>query len=120
MTTKQTKAERLTSEAGRALGKIGGARNTPAQQAARVRNAQFAGRPGRVCTRCHKPVRGGHVDAGLDETCGGHTWQWSRGKAVPDARVVVTLRKIEHALATGDSPASLLRETRALLKDLES
>ena len=66
-----------------ALGRLGGARNTKKQQAARKRNAQLAGRPGRVCAHCGEPVLGGHVDRRLDTTCGQHGWRWSqRGSPV--------------------------------------
>lgn len=59
-----------------ALGRLGGSANTTAQNRARKRNAQTAGRPGRICVRCRKPVRGGHKDPKLDDTCGGREWLW--------------------------------------------
>ena len=63
-----------------ALGSLGGRANTKAQHAARKKNAQHAGRTGRVCTTCGEPVRG-HKDTKLDETCGAHGWKWAqRGK----------------------------------------
>lgn len=62
-----------------ALGRLGGSRNTPAQHAARVANAQFAGRPRRVCADCGEPVRGFHLDRALDETCRSRAaWRWQK------------------------------------------
>jgi hypothetical protein len=61
------------------LGRLGGQANTPAQQAARRRNAQRAGRPRRVCETCGEPVVGGHADRRLDRQCGQHGWRWERG-----------------------------------------
>ena len=72
------------NKAAQALGRLGGSRNSKAQQRARKRNAQLAGRPGRVCATCLQPVLGGHVDRTLDETCGQHGWKWMRaGKKHP-------------------------------------
>lgn len=65
--------------AAQALGRLGGAANTPAQQRARKRNAKLAGRPGRVCLHCGEPVAGGHVERALDESCGQHGWRWQQG-----------------------------------------
>ena len=61
----------------------GGAANTPAQNAARKRNAQLAGRPRRVCTACGERVRGGHVDRRVDAKCGGRSWRWQRKNDPP-------------------------------------
>ena len=62
------------------LGRLGGQAGTPAQDAARARNAQHAGRPGRVCTKCGEPVVGGHQNRMLDLTCGAHGWKWRQGQ----------------------------------------
>jgi hypothetical protein len=62
----------------RELGRLGGLAGTPAQNRARRRNAQHAGRPRRVCTTCGEPVRGGHVNRALDDTCGPHGWRWQK------------------------------------------
>lgn len=76
-------AEELTepptkNPAAQILGRLGGMANTPAQQRARQRNAQKAGRPGRVCVHCGQPVIGGHADRNLDASCGAHGWRWER------------------------------------------
>lgn len=66
------------------LGRRGGAANTPAQHAARQRNALRAGRPRRVCDTCGEAVVGGHADRRLDLQCGQHGWRWERaGVRVP-------------------------------------
>ena len=62
--------------AAQALGRLGGSRNTPAQRKARAANAKFAGRPGRICSLCHKPVFGGHKDKAQDAKCHGREWMW--------------------------------------------
>ena len=64
--------------AAQALGRLGGAANTPAQNLARKRNAQLAGRPRRVCNACGHSVVGGHADRALDDTCGRHGWHWEK------------------------------------------
>lgn len=64
--------------AAQALGALGGAAGTAAQNAARKRNAQKAGRPRRICKRCKQPVVGGHLDRALDDSCGAHGWRWQR------------------------------------------
>jgi len=66
-----------------ALGRLGGSRNTPAQDAARAKNAKRAGRPRRVCVKCGEPVRGFHVDRALDQTCGIHQWEWQKPSERP-------------------------------------
>jgi hypothetical protein len=64
--------------AAQALGRLGGAAGTKAQNRARRENAQLAGRPRRVCRHCGEPVVGGHADRSLDETCGAHGWRWQK------------------------------------------
>jgi hypothetical protein len=64
--------------AAQALGRLGGARNTPAQAAARLRNAKRAGRPRRVCLDCGLPVYGGHQDRKQDAICHGAGWRWQK------------------------------------------
>lgn len=64
--------------AAQALGRLGGQAGTTAQNRARKKNAQLAGRPRRVCTHCGEPVVGGHVDRALDEKCGAHGWKWQK------------------------------------------
>ena len=67
------------NRAAQSLGRRGGLANTPAQQRARKDNARrFAGRPRRVCQHCNEPVIGGHVDRGLDQSCGAHGWRWEK------------------------------------------
>jgi hypothetical protein len=66
------------NKAAQALGRLGGSKNSLAQHAARQRNARLAGRPRRICVHCRQPVKGGHVDRTLDETCGRHGWRWDR------------------------------------------
>jgi hypothetical protein len=77
-----TKTKKLNKHA-QAMGRIGGSRNTPAQQAARRRNALNAGPPARVCAECGEPVYGFHRDRALDATCpAGGRWVWVRPKAI--------------------------------------
>lgn len=85
MTKKSSKVQKRAQQlpppknaAAQALGRLGGQANTRAQQLARKRNAQKAGRPRRVCNHCSMPVAGGHVDRKLDKTCGQHGWSWER------------------------------------------
>lgn len=66
----------LLSKGAQAMGRIGGARNTKDQIEARAKNQKRAGRPGRVCTTCGQPVKGGHKDVALDQSCGQHGWHW--------------------------------------------
>ena len=66
------------NKAAQALGRLGGSANTRAQQRARKRNAQLAGRPRRICTHCGEPVIGGHADRLLDVSCGAHGWTWQK------------------------------------------
>jgi hypothetical protein len=75
----------LVSAAAQALGRLGGQANTPAQNAARARNARLAGRPRRVCTTCLQPVVGGgvHKDRTLDEVCIGRDWRWQKPSERP-------------------------------------
>jgi len=72
-----------SSRAARQLGRLGGLANTEAQQRARQKNAQRAGRPRRVCIYCGEPVKGGHADPKRDKTCGAHGWCWHRRFADP-------------------------------------
>jgi ribosomal protein S27AE len=78
--TKKTKKPATPSKnpAAQALGRLGGSTNSKAQQRARKRNAQLAGRPRRVCVHCGEPVIGGHADRALDERCGAHGWKWQK------------------------------------------
>jgi hypothetical protein len=64
--------------AAQALGRLGGAANTPAQVKARLQNAKLAGRPRRICTECGEPVYGGHKNRALDLRCHGHGWHWQK------------------------------------------
>ena len=72
------KATSRKNPAAQALGRLGGQANSPAQNKARARNAQLAGRPRRVCNHCGEPVIGGHKDIVLDRKCGEHGWHWQR------------------------------------------
>ena len=72
--------------AAQALGRLGGAAGTSAQQRAREANSQLGGQPGRVCVFCGEPVIGGHDDRDLDESCGAHGWRWKRKHDPPAAR----------------------------------
>jgi hypothetical protein len=60
--------------AARALGRRGGRAGTAKQHAARKRNAVRAGRPRKICIFCSEPVKGGHKDPRLDESCGRHAF----------------------------------------------
>jgi hypothetical protein len=60
------------------LGRLGGSAGTEAQNLARKRNAQLAGRPRRVCNHCGEAVIGGHTDKALDVSCGQHGWHWQK------------------------------------------
>jgi len=62
--------------AAQALGRLGGSQNTPAQIQAKRRNAELAGRPGRICADCGQPVHGWHKNRALDFRCQGRTWRW--------------------------------------------
>jgi hypothetical protein len=64
--------------AAQALGRLGGARNTDAQVAARLANAKLAGRPRRICTTCGHHVFGGHKDREQDKRCQGREWTWQK------------------------------------------
>ena len=79
-TTPATPAPKTPNPNAQALGRLGGARNTPAQQAARAKNVQRAGRPGRICIHCGEPVYGGHKDRKLDTTCPGRAWTWGEAR----------------------------------------
>lgn len=104
--------------AAQALGRLGGAARTPAQNAARKQNAQRAGRPKRVCTTCGNPVVGGHVDRRLDETCGAHGWRWQQRNAeTADAQLPDLLRDLRDALDGSHAlPPALLRRLRAVTR----
>jgi len=121
--TMPTKSLKTTSSAAaQLLGRLGGSANTKAQNAARKRNAQHAGRPRRVCTTCGKPVKGGHVDRRLDETCGAHGWTWNRGPAAGPSRLALVLADVERALdpkGHGDIDLhDLLVAVRAIRKEM--
>lgn len=118
-----TTTEPTKNPAAQALGRLGGAKNTPAQQRARKRNAQKAGRPRRVCTKCAQPVIGGHADRALDATCGAHGWRWERAgvdhpapvnreraalDAIADVLAVAVERNIEPSF---DALARIVRNT---------
>jgi len=106
------------NKAAQALGRLGGAANTPAQQRARRRNAQFAGRPRRVCTSCGEPVAGGHVDRRLDDVCGQHGWRWQQGAQAPESPEKDLLRAVLAALPPTTDP-ELLRRLRAAIRSRE-
>lgn len=105
-----------------ALGRLGGAVNSPAQQRARKRNAKLAGRPGRVCVHCGEPVAGGHVDRALDESCGQHGWRWQQGAngtVRPAGGVTLTLATIaaitrRRSLTDADRLAQIVAALRAV------
>lgn len=79
----------------------GGAASTPAQNEARKRNAQLAGRPKRVCNHCGERVRGGHVDQALDTKCGAHGWHWQK----PHEAVSTTPTPIDAIAAILNDPS---------------
>ena len=64
--------------------RLGGSANTPAQHAARQRNAKLAGPPRRVCDGCGQPVtrpngrneHTGHKERRLDAKCHETAWHW--------------------------------------------
>jgi len=87
-----------------ALGRLGGAAGTKAQDRARKQNAQRAGRPKRVCIHCGKPVVAGHADRTLDETCGAHGWRWLKRHAV------VTRAMVEQEIANYQRAIAQLRD----------
>lgn len=107
-----------------ALGRLGGRAGTAAQNRARKANAQNAGRPRRVCTKCNEPVLGGHADRALDETCGRHGWRWERAgrpHAVPVNRARLALDAIAAAMKKPGPDvlttiADILRTTGRLTK----
>lgn len=78
MPRKTTAPKTRKNKAAQALGALGGSANTKAQLTARRKNAKKAGRPRRVCSHCGEPVRGGHVNAKLDASCGVHGWKWQK------------------------------------------
>lgn len=91
------------NKAAQALGRLGGGANTAAQQRARKRNAQLAGRPRRVCVRCGEPVVGGHADRSLDDECGQHGWRWQQGANPPPLTLAEIDREIDsHRRALAD------------------
>lgn len=83
MTTQQTPKK---NPAAQALGRLGGSKNTAAQVKARLKNSKLAGRPGRVCADCGKPVHGGHKDARVNKRCAGRTWEWQKQSEKPERR----------------------------------
>jgi hypothetical protein len=112
----------LKNAAAVALGRLGGSANTKAQNAARKANAKFAGRPGRVCVKCRQPVKGGHKDPSLDDTCGAHAWTWERAGVIEPPRpdpARQLLREALELLTTDDSPLNLRDWTRAARKLLK-
>jgi hypothetical protein len=106
--------------AAQALGRLGGMANTKAQNRARKRNAKFAGRPGRVCVVCGEPVRGGHEDKRLDESCGHHGWRWSRGDDAAPSPAVVLIREAIDAINNQATQVDLRDWTKAAKKFLAS
>lgn len=54
------------------VARLGGSANSPAQQAARAKNALRAGRAGRICGHCGKPVQSSKLAA--HDGCG--LWAW--------------------------------------------
>jgi hypothetical protein len=101
-----------------ALGRLGGGRNTAAQQQARRQNAQRGGRPKRVCLHCGEPVSGGHVDRALDDTCGQHGWRWQQGEdGAPTATgATALLDAIAKVVRQRDLPRTRLRLIAELLR----
>lgn len=89
-----------------ALGRIGGARNTVAQNEARLANAQFGGRPRRVCNVCGEPVLGGHATRALDDTCGPHGWHW---QTPSERRAAATKAALRQLAFTGEKPTTKKR-----------
>jgi hypothetical protein len=112
---KMTETPMTVADAGR----LGGARNTPAQRRAARQNAQLGGRPKRVCTHCGEAVRGGHVDRALDVTCGQHGWRWQQGDdGAPTALgATAMLDAIAAIVRSRDFPRTRLRAISALLKE---
>src|SRR5262245_36654798 len=101
--------------AAQALGRLGGSANTEAQNAARAKNAQSAGRPKRVCRFCGEPVLGGHRDRRLDETCGAHGWRWLQQSNDPHPEVKpdpALLHDVLHALEEHEASPRLLARVR--------
>jgi len=94
------------NRAAQQLGRLGGTANTEAQNAARAKNAQRAGRPRRVCIYCREPVIGGHVDRRLDspDHCGAHGWRWQHHTA--------------EERPTTDPDPELLADVLAVLEDV--
>lgn len=70
MTAKPT--AKLLSKAAQQMGRKGGAAGTPAQNAARARNALLAGRTGRVCSKCGGLVQ--RTAMARHDGCGLWTW----------------------------------------------
>jgi hypothetical protein len=108
-----------------ALGRLGGSANTKAQQRARKRNAQLAGRPRRVCAKCGEPVRGGHLDRALDDVCGAHGWRWQQGDrpagrpaAAPSAAQLLVV--LTAALAQASVPPAIRTALESAVSALRS
>jgi len=99
--------------AAQALGRLGGSAGTAAQRAAARRNGKKGGRPGRICTSCGKPVKGGHEDRRLDDSCGAHGWRWSNGDDVEHDLLRDVLRVLTGA-GPGDVQQVITRVRRAL------
>lgn len=109
----------IKNAAAQALGRLGGAAKTRAQNLARKRNAQRAGRPGRVCVHCGEPVLGGHVNRALDDTCGQHGWRWQQGRdaaPVPATGASATLEAIARILRQRGDASDRLRSIGELLR----
>lgn len=98
------------NRAAQTLGRLGGQARTSAQNAARKRNAQTAGRPGRVCTTCGEPVLGGHQDRRLDDTCGAHGWRWQRRDA-PATLDTLQRELADHQHAIAQLTAEIVRRS---------
>jgi len=73
----------VKNPAAQALGRLGGAKNSPKQVKARLKNAKLAGRPGRVCADCGLPVYGGHKDAKQNARCTSQRWEWRQHSHKP-------------------------------------
>lgn len=112
--TKNAKKRQAPSHA--EISRRGGAARTTAQNDARRRNAQLAGRPKRVCIHCGEGVRGGHVDQSLDTTCGAHGWRWRKphelaSPSSPSADQVLDALAFTIRASKATSPDSAILQT---------
>lgn len=96
------------------IGRRGGRANSAAQNAARKRNAQRAGRPRRVCVNCGERVFGGHVDRKLDVSCGRHAWRWQQKNEPPSPLVDVPQLLADVLLGAAVGPELEARLTAAI------